>query len=68
MTTKAAAANGVSPAESGYLEAIQECLKEMVTIRKRMKKTDAEIRRLRVSSSRKLHEARSILRHVQAGV
>lgn len=68
MTTKTATANGVSPAELGYLEAIQECLNEMVALRKRMKKTDTEIRRLRASSTRKLDEARSILRHVQADV
>ena len=68
MTTKAATANGVTTAQSGYLGAIQECLNEMVALRKRMKKTDTEIRRLRASSTRKLDEARSILRHVQTGV
>ena len=68
MTTKATTANAVTRADSGYVEAIQECLNEMVVLRKRMKKTDTEIRRLRVSSTRKLDEARSILRHVQAGV
>ncbi len=37
----------------------------MTSIRKGMKKTDAEIRRLRASSRRKLDETWAIIRHLQ---
>ena len=66
MFTKGNSANGLSRRDAGYREAIEECLKEMVAIRKQMKKTDAEIRRSRVSSRRNLDEAWAILRRVQA--
>jgi hypothetical protein len=51
-----------------YAVAIEECLKEMAVIRKNMKKTDAEIRRLETSTRRKLDETWSIIRRVQATV
>lgn len=63
MTTKTSAANGLSKAEAGYLEAIADCLKEMASV---MEKTDAEIRRLRGSSRRKLDETWAVFRRVQA--
>ena len=66
MTTKTTTANGLAGSEVGYLSAIEDCLKEIVAIRKSMKKTDAEIRRLRVSSRRKLDETWAIIRRVQA--
>ena len=49
-----------------YLTALDGCLKEMAVIRKNMKKTDAEIRRLEGSTRRKLDETWSIIRRVQA--
>ena len=51
-----------------YLSALDECLKEMAVIRKNMKKTDAEIRRLENSTRRKLDETWAVIRHVQATV
>ena len=51
-----------------YLIAVDECLKEMAVIRKNMKKTDAEIRRLENSTRRKLDETWTIIRRVQATV
>ena len=68
MTMKAAAANGTPTDEAGYVEAIDECLKEMASLRKQMRKTDSEIRRLRISSRRKLDETWAIIRRVQASV
>ena len=66
MLTKANSVNGLSRRDAGYREAIEQCLKEMAAIRKKMKKTDAEIRRSRAASRRKLDEAWAILRRVQA--
>ena len=66
MTTKTITANGLTGPEAGYLRAIEDCLKEMAAVRKGMKKTDAEIRRLRASSRRKLDETWAIIRRVQA--
>ena len=66
MTTKTATANGLSERDAGYREAIDECLKEMASVRKQMKRTDGEIRRLRVASRRKLDETWAIIRRVQA--
>ncbi len=51
-----------------YLIAVDECLKEMAVIRKNMKKTDTEIRRLENSTRRKLDETWTIIRRVQATV
>jgi len=68
MTSKTSAANGLSGQDAGYLSAIEDCLKEMAAVRKSMKKTDVEIRRLRASSRRKLDETWAIIRRVQATV
>lgn len=68
MTTKTDTVNGLSGPDAGYLDAIQDCLKEMAAVRKSMKKTDVEIRRLRASSRRKLDETWAIIRRVQAAV
>lgn len=51
-----------------YLEALTECLNEMTAIRKNMKKTDAEIRRLQASTRRTQTETWDIIRRVQAAV
>jgi len=74
MTTKAAAANGLSKRETGWLAAVDECLAEMGIIRKQMKTTDQRIRaasqRIRRADAviaRSQAETRAILRHVQAG-
>jgi len=66
MLTKANATNGLSGRDAGFLEAIDECLDEMTQIRKRMKATDARIRRADASIRRNLDASWAILRHVQA--
>ena len=66
MTSKAATANGVSATEQKQRAVIAEYLEEMIAIRKRMKSTDARIRRADAAIRRHLDEARAILRHVQA--
>ena len=66
MTTKAATANGTSQEDAKFSEAIGECIGEMKEIRKRMKKTDAEIRRLQTSTRRNLDQTWEILRDVKA--
>ena len=68
MTTKTDAVNGLSGQDASYLGAIKDCVREMAAIRKSMKKTDAEIRRLRASSRRKLDETWAIIHRVQAAV
>ena len=66
MTTKAAAANGVSAREEKQMAVLDGYLDEMTSIRKRMKSTDARIRRADAMIRRNLDEAWGILRHVQA--
>ena len=66
MITKAAAANGLAGREANQFETIDECLTEMAFIRKRMKSTDARIRRADATIRRNHDETRAILRHVQA--
>ena len=68
MTTKTTTVNGLAGSDAGYLRAIEDCVKEMVAIRKGMKKTDGEIQRLRAASRRKLDETWAIIRRVQATV
>jgi cation transport regulator ChaC len=61
MTRKSAAANGVSERDAKYLAQMDECLEEIAVIRRDMKKTDAEIRRLEASTRRKLDHLRANL-------
>jgi hypothetical protein len=64
MTTKTAAANGLSERDTKYRAEIDGCIAEIATIRREMKKTDAEIRRLEASTRRKLDHIRAHL-HVE---
>ena len=64
MTTKTATANGRAGGDAKYLAEIDECIAEIATIRREMKKTDAEIRRLEASTRRKLDQIRANL-HVE---
>lgn len=64
MTTKTATANGMTGRDAKYLAHIDECIAEIATIRREMKKTDAEIRRLEASTRRKLDHIRANL-HVE---
>ncbi|MBI4657801.1 MAG: hypothetical protein HY735_02940 [Verrucomicrobia bacterium] len=67
MTTKATVTNGLTEREAKYLAHIDDCLAEIATIRREMKKTDAEIRRLEASTRRKLDRIRANL-HVEKTV
>ena len=67
MTTKAATANGVGAREEKQRATLEEYLQEMTSIRKRMKSTDARIRRADAVIRRNLDEAWDVLRDVQAG-
>ena len=58
--------NGLAGSDAGYVGAIKDCLKEMAAIRRSMKKTDAEIRRLRAASRRKLDQTWAIIRRGEA--
>ena len=64
MRTKAATTNGVSERDAKYVTEIDKCLVELTAIRREMKETDAEIRRLEVSTGRKLNQIRANL-HVE---
>ena len=66
MSTKTAAANGVRAREEKQMAVLDGYLEEMTSIRKRMKSTDARIRRAETIIRRNLDEAWGILRHVQA--
>ena len=65
MTTKAVTANGASGRDEKHSAAIDGYLQEMASIRKRMKSTDARIRRADSAIRRTLDEAWAILRNVQ---
>ena len=54
----------MSERDAKYLTQIDGCIAEISTIRREMKKTDAEIRRLEVSTRRKLDHIRAHL-HVE---
>ena len=66
MPTKANSVNGLSQRDAGYRDAIEDCLKEMIAVRKGMKKLDADIQGMRAASRRKLDETWAIIRRVQA--
>jgi hypothetical protein len=51
----------MSEEEAKYLAAIDDCVAEIAAIRRDMKKTDAEIRRLEASTRRKLGHIRAHL-------
>ena len=61
---KALAANRTSEQDAKYRAEIDECISEIAAIRRHMKKTDAEIRRLEASTRRKLDRIRAHL-HVE---
>ena len=61
MTSKSAVTGSVNEHEMKYRAGIEEFLAEFATIRREMKKTDAEIRRLEASTRRKLDHIRAHL-------
>ena len=65
MTTKSASAtlNGDNPK---YLAAIDECIAEIAAIRRRMKKKDAEIQRLKEATRRNIATIRANLHAAKA--
>jgi hypothetical protein len=65
MATKSATAAVGSERVERYLAEIDECLEEISAIRRDMKKTDAEIRRLESSTRRKLVQIRANLLRVE---
>ena len=67
MTTKAAAAKTLNEQETRYRTGIEDLQAEFSTVRREMKKTDAEIRRLETSTRRKLDRIRANL-HVEEAV
>jgi hypothetical protein len=58
MATKTATIAPGTGGDARYFESMDQCLHEIATIRRDMKKTDAEIRRLEVSTRRKLTDIR----------
>jgi hypothetical protein len=65
---KATARSQTRRQETKYLVEINECVKEMNSIRCRMKQLDVDIRRSRSSSRRKLEDVWKIIRRVEATV
>ena len=68
MLTKAQSTAILPKDEASYMEALSDALREMQAVRKRMRKTDSEIRRLGAQSRRNLDETWAALRRVQATV
>ncbi len=54
MTARSLLAIEMSERDRKYLAEIDDCISELSTIRREMKKTDADIRRLTVSTRRKI--------------
>jgi hypothetical protein len=67
MSTKSVAGDTLHEQEVKYRIGIEESVAELATIRREMKKTDAAIRRLEVSTRRKLDRIRANL-HVEEAV
>jgi hypothetical protein len=68
MPNEAFTASQTQAEEAKYLAAIEESLQEMAQRRKKMKETDAVIRKLRAANRRQMIEIRTILRRVQAAI
>ena len=66
MTTKTAIARETEADVSGYLGALNTAVKEFSQIRQANQTTDAEIRRLRTSTRKKLGRIRENLDRVEA--
>ena len=66
MTTKVAAANGVSTEDAKYLALIDEDLAKIEAIRKDLTRSRTAGRKVQASIDRKLKEIRSILHRVEA--
>jgi len=64
MTTKSATVTGLANGDAKLFAGMDECIAELATIRREMKKTDAEIRRLETATRRKLDHIRANL-HVK---
>lgn len=67
MTTKSATVSATTDRDEYYLDKIDDCLAEIASIRRDIKKNDAEIARLQASTRRKLIHLRANL-HVKKAV
>lgn len=61
MTTKSATLASLPNGNAKYLAGMDQCVADLATIRREMKKTDAEIRRLETATRRKLDLIRANL-------
>lgn len=66
MTTKAAAANGLSKQDAKYRALIDDCLREFKEIQKEMRRQRAKTARLRASSRGTMNDTWEVLRRVEA--
>lgn len=66
MSTKAAAVQNASEEIAPYAQVLAAAMKELSVIRKANKAKDAEIRRLRASTRKRLNRIEANLRHVEA--
>ena len=65
MTTKTATATPTEAEMSNYLDVLNAAMKELSEIRKANKTTDAQIRRVRTSTRKKLSRIRENLHRVE---
>jgi len=68
MTTKAAAANGVSKQDAKYRDLIAYCLRELKQVQKEIRREKAKTARLRASSDRIMTDTWEVLRRVEASL
>ena len=68
MTTKAAAANGVSKQDAKYRDLIADCLRELKQVQKEIRREKAKTARLRASSDRIMTDTWEVLRRVEASL
>jgi len=66
MKTSTAIRNGATAEMAGFSTLIKAAMRELASIRKANKATDAEIRRLKTSTRKKLSRIQQNLRYVEA--
>jgi hypothetical protein len=66
MTTKAATANGLNKQNLKYRLGIDDCLRQLKSVRKEIRRNRVKTERLRVASRRTMNDTWKVLRRVEA--
>lgn len=66
MTTKTAAANGLSKQDAKYRDLIDDCLRQFKEVQNEIRREQAKTERLRAASRRTMNDTWEVLRRVEA--